>query len=196
MTGIMSNLPAILASAGTMIGRFVGVIVANLPLILLKGAEMIIKLLAGIVREVPNVIQAVVELVANMVNSFIHGQNWGQVGSDIIAGVTNGLRAAGQMLWDAITDIASQAFTAVKDFFGIASPSKLMRDEVGKFIPAGIAKGIEQNAYLVTDAMDSIGDDTLDSALSVNAGKLSGGLAQIISEKLNAAVSRKMAVFA
>ncbi len=220
VTGIMSNLPAILSSAGTMVGRFIGVIVANLPLILLKGAEMIIKLLAGIVREIPNVIRAVVELVANMVNSFIHGQNWGQVGSDIIAGVTNGLRAAGQMLWDAITDIASQAFTAVKDFFGIASPSKLMRDEIGKFIPAGIAKGIEQNAYLVTDAMDSIGDDTLDSALSVNAGKLSGGvasgygnttvnmtiygaegqdvneLAQIISEKLSAAVTRKMAVFA
>lgn len=218
--GIGNNLPAITASAGTLIGKFVAVIVANLPLILLKGAEMIIKLLAGIVREFPNVIAAIGELVINIVKGFIDGQDWGQVGHDIIAGVTNGLVAAGSMLWDAITDIASQAFSAVKDFFGIASPSKLMRDEIGKFIPAGIAKGIEQNADLVTDAMDSLGDDTLDSALTLNSGKLSGSvagnngnttvnmniygaegqdineLAQIISEKLNAAVTRKTAVFA
>lgn len=218
--GITNNLPAITSSAGTMIGKFLSVIVANLPLILLKGAEMIIKLLAGIVREIPNVLKAIAELVINIVKSFIEGQDWGQVGHDIIAGVTNGLMAAGSMLWDAITDIASQAFSAVKDFFGIASPSKLMRDEVGKFIPAGIAKGIEQNADLVTDAMDSLGDDTLDSALMLNAGKTAGSvaggygdttvnmtiygaegqnvneLAQIISEKLNAAVTRKTAVFA
>lgn len=218
--GIGNNLPSIAASAGTMIGKFIAVIVANLPLILLKGAEMIIKLLAGIVRQIPNVLKAIYELVVNIATSFISGQDWGQVGHDIIAGVTNGLIAAGSMLWDAITDIASQAFSAVKDFFGIASPSKLMRDEIGKFIPAGIAKGIEQNADLVTNAMDSLGDDTLDSALTFNSGKLSGNvagnngnttvnmniygaegqdineLAQIISEKLNAAVTRKTAVFA
>ena len=33
----------------------------------------------------------------------------------------------------------------IKKFFGIKSPSTVMADEVGKWIPAGLAEGIEDN---------------------------------------------------
>ena len=45
------------------------------------------------------------------------------------------------------------ALAAAKDALGIASPSRLMRDQVGQWIPAGIAAGIEQSSGMVTDAM-------------------------------------------
>lgn len=49
----------------------------------------------------------------------------------------------------------------IKDFFGINSPSKLMRDEIGRYIPAGIAVGIEGNLQPVTDAMDKLAGATV-----------------------------------
>lgn len=49
----------------------------------------------------------------------------------------------------------------LKEFFGINSPSKLMRDEIGRYIPAGIAVGIEGNLQPITDAMDKLAGATV-----------------------------------
>ena len=57
-----------------------------------------------------------------------------------------------------------QTLTLIKKFFGIESPSKVMANEVGRYIPEGIALGIEQNADAVTDAMGDLQADVLDAA--------------------------------
>lgn len=41
----------------------------------------------------------------------------------------------------------------VLGFFGIHSPSRWGRDAVGKWIPRGIASGIEKDAYTMQDAL-------------------------------------------
>lgn len=64
----------------------------------------------------------------------------------------------GSALKDAARSIASSALDTIKDFFGIASPSRVMRDEVGRYIPAGLALGIRQNAGDVAQAMDELSD--------------------------------------
>jgi phage-related protein len=189
VTGIVNNLPQIAAAVGQMIGKFVATIVKNLPQILQQGITMSGKVAAGLIQALPKIVSAVATLVRNIISGFIHGTDWESVGRNIIEGVVNGLKAAGSMLWDAITDIARGAFEAVKDFFGIASPSKLMRDEIGKFIPAGIAEGISANADLVTAAMDDLGNDAMDSTLSVNARSLSGSAAARIEENTNVSMT-------
>ena len=65
------------------------------------------------------------------------------MGKDIIGGIINGIKKMAGALWDALVGAVSSAFDAVKDFFGINSPSKLMRDEVGKMLPPGMAIGFE-----------------------------------------------------
>lgn len=49
---------------------------------------------------------------------------------------------------------------AAKDFLGIKSPSRVMRDQVGKWIPAGIADGIIKYSSPISDAMKSLTDQT------------------------------------
>ncbi|MGL5550557.1 MAG: hypothetical protein ACRDD4_12735, partial [Culicoidibacterales bacterium] len=44
----------------------------------------------------------------------------------------------------------------VKNFFGIKSPSRTMRDEVGKMIPQGLAIGIEAESDTAISAMDDL----------------------------------------
>ena len=57
----------------------------------------------------------------------------------------------------AVKSVASKAYETVKSFFQIGSPSKLMANEVGRYIPEGIAVGIEANEDSVIDAMNQLG---------------------------------------
>jgi hypothetical protein len=61
-----------------------------------------------------------------------------------------------------MVNLAKSAWQSVKNFFGISSPSKLMRDSIGKFIPEGMAVGIEANADEVYDAMDKLSQVAMD----------------------------------
>ena len=65
-----------------------------------------------------------------------------------------------------------------------------MRDKVGKWIPAGIAVGITENADMITDAMKDIASDTMnafdtDFAYNGTAEALEGGAAASGSITMN-----------
>ena len=65
------------------------------------------------------------------------------IGSDIVGGVWKGIKAARSEFVSNVRDFFSGIVDGAKDSLGIASPSKVFRDEVGKWIPPGIAKGFE-----------------------------------------------------
>ena len=70
--------------------------------------------------------------------------NWLSVGKNIVKGIAKGIGDFAWILVDKMTSLASKAFDSVKSFFGIHSPSRLMRDKVGKMLPAGISVGLER----------------------------------------------------
>lgn len=73
-------------------------------------------------------------------------------GRDFVMGFVNGIEGAIWRAASAAARMASAAMHAAKAWFNIGSPSKVMRDEVGKWVPAGLAVGIEQNTDLVENA--------------------------------------------
>ena len=52
--------------------------------------------------------------------------------------------------------IANSVASTMKNALKIHSPSRLMRDDVGKWIPEGIAVGIRDNAKSVYNELDSL----------------------------------------
>lgn len=70
--------------------------------------------------------------------------DWGSVGMNVVKGIAKGVGDFAWILVDKMTGLAQKAWEGVKDFFGIHSPSRLMRDTVGKMIPAGITVGLEK----------------------------------------------------
>lgn len=79
-----------------------------------------------------------------------------QIGSDIINGIKNGIAAKASALYNQIKDTMSTAVNKAKSFLKIKSPSRLWKDEVGKQIPAGAAAGVDENAFLVENSIDSM----------------------------------------
>ena len=74
------------------------------------------------------------------------------IGSDIVHGLWNGIKGAGSWLKDKIMGFGNGIINGFKKAFGIKSPSKVMRDKVGKWLPPGIAVGIEKNAKVAISA--------------------------------------------
>ena len=157
--GLINNLPTILSGIAEVIAKLIAAIASNLPKFLQKGIELIGKIAAGIIQAIPTVVGKIPQVISGIANAF-GKYNWGSIGVNLIKGIASGITSAAKLIKDAALSAAKKAFQAVKDFFGIASPSKLMANEVGKYIPAGIAMGIEKNTKPITDAMRDITDMT------------------------------------
>lgn len=65
------------------------------------------------------------------------------IGKNIVEGIWNGIKNAKDWLLSKIGDFANGVVDGIKGFFGIHSPSKVMRDAIGKLLPPGIAVGFE-----------------------------------------------------
>lgn len=144
LSGLVSNAPQIISQAGTMLVDFIATIASHLPEILQKGIEIIGQLLAGIIQEVPNLIASIPGIIADIGRAFLD-KDWAGIGWDIISGIGSGIASAAGNLVDAAVNAASNAVDAVKRWLGIASPSKLMRDQVGKYMALGMGVGFEKN---------------------------------------------------
>lgn len=82
--------------------------------------------------------------------------DWWSLGGDIINGIVEGIKALGHKIGEALFGETSAGMSYTQQNAGIGSPSTLFRDKVGRWIPAGVALGIEQNADLVRDAMNDL----------------------------------------
>ena len=76
-----------------------------------------------------------------------------QVGKDIVEGLKNGIKEAWNGLTDWVKDLCDNLVKGFTENLRINSPSKVFRDEVGQWIPAGIAEGIENGLGTLDSAM-------------------------------------------
>lgn len=172
-TGLLQNGPKVLAAIGSVIAQLLSTIVSHLPELLQKGIELIGQLAAGIIEAIPKIALAVPQVISEIKTKFSE-IDWGEVGSNIISGIAKGITGAVGKIKEAAEGAARKAYETAKKALGINSPSKLMRDEVGKFIPAGIAEGINRNAkvisfdavanHIVSNAKSTIGAETVPMA--------------------------------
>lgn len=81
------------------------------------------------------------------------------IGKDIVRGVWEGITGMGSWLLGKVGDFFGGVVDGAKSVLGIHSPSRVMRDEVGKWIPAGVGVGIEEGMPQLDNIMkDSMGD--------------------------------------
>lgn len=148
--GLANNLPNLLANMGNIMMAAWNVVTAINWVSL--GSQVLKAVINGI-KSLASSLPSAMKSIAQSGWNAIKGINWSSVGSAIINGIVSGIQAFGGAVRNALMGMAENAWNSVKSFFGIASPSKLMRDTIGKYIPMGMAEGIEGNADYVQDAM-------------------------------------------
>lgn len=87
-------------------------------------------------------------------------------GQDLISGFVNGISGAVGWVTNAVSNLCSNALGTLKSFFGIGSPSRLMK-EMGGYLMQGLAIGIEDGTAQATRAMGSA-SETIANALGLD----------------------------
>lgn len=168
---LINNLPLLINAAITLVVELTKAIIMNLPLIIQSGVQIIGSLVGALVKGIPQILGVIPKLFGEMVKGFA-AIDWGQLGRNIIEGIGNGVKNAAKGLADSVVDAANGALGGVKDFLGIKSPSRVMRDEVGKMMGAGMAEGITNSTRQVEAAMRGA---SAGLTSQVSGGKTSSG---------------------
>lgn len=80
--------------------------------------------------------------VINAIKSIFSAKSW-TIGSDLVKGIWNGISNVTGWILSKIRGFGSSIIKGIKSIFGIASPSTVLRDEVGEMLPPGIGDGVE-----------------------------------------------------
>ena len=114
------------------------------------------------------------------------------IGNDIVRGLWNGINNMTSWVIGKIQSFGENVLGGIKRFFGIASPSKVMRDQVGRDLARGVGVGIEENADEALDPMDDLVSEMTGVNIDRNISNTFRGTAvnefSGLSERLDAVV--------
>jgi tape measure domain-containing protein len=108
-----------------------------------------------IATSIKNAVQNAYNAVANFVSNFT------SAGKNLIDGLVKGVMGAKDAVVNKIKEICSGALDAVKNFFGIKSPSRVMA-QMGKFMMQGWSGGLESMRDAVVKTATDIASDVYD----------------------------------
>lgn len=175
ISGITEAIPQLVAMLPEIITNIIKVITDNLPSIVTAGIDILFALINGLIGAIPDLILAIPEIIMAIFNAFAE-TDWAEIGRNIIDGIGKGIKEAAGKLKDMLTGtVVGDVVGDLKKTLGIASPSKLMRDEVGKMIPAGLAIGVEQGMHKeekrINDAMMRGVPTTIDGYIAAGGSR-------------------------
>lgn len=139
--GIIQSIPTIIANAGEIVKAILNVI-THLNLFS-TGANIIKGLGNGIKSLFGSIGSTVKSLITKIKNPF--NIDWASIGRNIVNGIANGIRNFAGSIVSAAKSAAKKALNAAKSFLGIHSPSRVFRDQVGKYMALGMGVGFEEN---------------------------------------------------
>ena len=85
------------------------------------------------------------------------------IGKYIIDGIVGGIKNSLSKIANVAGKIKDTLLSKLKGLFKIASPSKLMKEEVGAYIGEGIAVGIEESGQMAVDAAETVANGIIDA---------------------------------
>ena len=160
--GLINAMPQLIERIPEIVESIVSALVENAPKLVLAAVELILALGNSMIETIPQLVAMLPQMIEAIVNGLLDGiAEITTVGKDMVEGLWEGIKGQWGKLIENVTSLGKKLVEKVKGFFEIGSPSRLFADEVGKWIPEGIAVGIEANADSVTNAMDDVVADTM-----------------------------------
>jgi len=140
--GIVQIIPALISAILQIVVGILKALISAVPQVLSAGVKMIQALIRGILSIISSVIGAAGKIGTSILDK-LKSIDLVEVGKNLIRGLWNGISDMGSWIAGKIGGFASGVTDSLKDFFGIHSPSRLWRDEIGKMLPQGMIVGME-----------------------------------------------------
>lgn len=125
---------------------------------------------------VTNVIKGLKDSIVNAISGFFN--NMVDAGKNIIDGIVKGITNAKDAVINKIKDIAKGALDAIKNFFGIKSPSRVMA-QMGDFMMQGLQRGIINTGKNVVKTAGQVSQSVANAFADPLSGSISVGTSGI-----------------
>ena len=154
ITTIVNAIPKIISG-------IVNALIGNIDKIIMAGVQLFIALIKNLPTIIVEIVKAVPKIVSGLVEAFKNGiGSMADVGKNLITGLWNGISNAKDWVLNKIKGFGESILNGIKSFFGIHSPSRVFRDEIGSNLALGLGEGFTQEMNSVSDMMeDSIPTD-------------------------------------
>jgi len=173
ITVLVDNIPLLITAAYDIIIALAEALITNLPLIIQAAYEIIPAIIEGIIDLIGN-LPAVVVNIYEKIKETLTGIDWANLGKDMMGGIVSGIVNAASSIADSVVNAAKNALEAAKEFLGINSPSKVMRDQIGKNIGGGLAVGIKDSTNQVNTAMNILNNKIVAKGSGIFATQKAG----------------------
>ena len=138
-------LPTMLEIGVSILESLAKSIIEALPDLVPVAVDVMLSLVGtGLIQRAPDLVGAALKLIGSAVKAILNF-DWKSVGTNMIKGIAKGVTNAKKMLVEAVKKVGGWALEGIKKLLGIASPSKVFRDQVGKNMALGLAEGFEDN---------------------------------------------------
>lgn len=175
ITAIGKATPRLISAAPKMVKAIATGLLKGVGVLLSAGAKLISSLANAISSKLKAAGQKALGLAKQIPQKIKAGLgSLAAAGSALIEGLWGGISARFNAVIGRVKAMAARLPAAVKKVLGIASPSKVFM-ELGKWIPEGLALGIERNMGSVQDAADAMADATMFTPTSGSLDAFGGG---------------------
>lgn len=164
--GILNAIPELLQNTDFMVNAMTNILSGGQALMMKVGISLVKAIIIGIINSIPELLTAGGNLIkeffnhigsfaqlgvknaALIIKQFVEGIKKGigeitKVGGQLINGLWKGIQKKWNELKDGVANFGKGIVNKFKEVFGIKSPSKVMRDQVGKWLPLGMYEGFE-----------------------------------------------------
>jgi len=126
----------------------------TMAITIIRGIITVIQSVVNFASSIPGKVKS---FVSKIVNFFKEAPSkMLNIGLDIVKGIGKGITSGVSWLKNRIKEFVGNVTSFIKKVFKIGSPSKLMADQIGQWIPKGIAVGIDANTDSVYSAMKDL----------------------------------------
>ncbi|MNO28122.1 hypothetical protein D3C76_180090 [compost metagenome] len=170
---MVTQVPKIIQSIGTFFSELPGKLLTHLNNAITNIKNWGTSIISWAGTEIPKVVSNIVSFFAELPKKML------DVGKQLITGLWDGIKGSATWLKDKINDFADGIIQGFKSAFDIHSPSRVMKNEVGKMIGLGMAEGIQSTVGNVKSAMNTLNGQVAVNPVSVGAGSSGGVGSQI-----------------
>ncbi len=195
--GLVNAIPKIIEATPKIITSLVKALTdPNMLGKIVEGAiRLMVALTLGLIQAIPQIIAAVPQII-NSIRDTFSNYDWGALGRSLLEGIMKGFSNVGNLITQTVSNVGNSIVGGFKNFFGIHSPSRVMA-KWGKYLPQGLALGIEKDSKQPIKSIDKMNKSILDnfdlnglytkmqSAVNLETGKIATNLS-------TTAISNKM----
>lgn len=163
-TGLIDAIPILLEAVPDIIINLCDALTKPENILKLIGAaiKLVGALLKGLIEALPKLLDFAFNLPKKLADKVVErakNTNWAEIGQNMVKGILDGFANIKDYLTRKVNEVKDKITDKFKSIFGIHSPSRLMRDEIGKQLTAGIGEGIEAG---VPKAIKDVNDAMVD----------------------------------